>query len=244
MDIRGVAKAVSIHVDLHSCYHNRMPIPYPRNEAERLKLLSLYEIMDTAADQALDDITRLAATICETPMGAISLIDDKRQWFKSSVGLTISETPREFAFCAHTILRDELMIVEDARLDARFADNPLVLGEAGIRFYAGVPLEVIDGTSLGALCVLDRMPRDLNERQISALKILRHSAVTLLNLRRAQRELKAIESLLPMCAWCRNVRTDADTWRPLHDYVAEAMKVTHSICPSCAHQNETELMQR
>ena len=219
-----------------------MTIPFPNNEAARLKLLSLYEIMDTAAEQALDDITRLAAAICETPIGAISLIDDKRQWFKSSIGLSVSETPREFAFCAHTILQDELMIVEDASLDVRFANNPLVLGEPGIRFYAGAPLDVIDGAALGALCVIDRKPRQLDERQTSALKILRRSAVTMLNLRRAQRELKAIESLLPMCAWCRNVRTEGDTWRPLHDYVAEAMKVTHSICPNCARQNESEFM--
>jgi GAF domain-containing protein len=205
-------------------------------------MLSLYQIMDTAAEQALDDLTGLAAAICETPICVISLLDDKRQWFKSRVGLELSETPREFAFCAHTILHDELMIVEDATLDARFAHNPLVTGEAGIRFYAGAPLDVVDGISLGTLCVIDRVPRHLDERQTTALKVLRRSVVTILNLRRAQFELKAMESLLPICAWCRNVHIEGNNWQPLHDYVAQAMKVSHGMCPSCEQQNAAEFV--
>jgi GAF domain-containing protein len=217
--------------------------PIPHNEAERLRMLSLYQIMDTAAEQALDDLTGLAATICETPIGLISLIDDKRQWFKSRVGLEAKETPREFAFCAHAIVQDELLIIEDATLDARFANNPLVTGDPGIRFYAGAPLDVVNGVSLGTLCVIDRKPRHLDDRQLTALKVLRSSVVTLLNLRRAQFDIKAIESLLPMCAWCRNVRTDGETWQSLHDYVAQAMKVSHGMCPSCERQNAAEFVR-
>ena len=142
------------------------------NEAERLAALVATGLLDSEHEAVFDAIVTLAATICAVPMAAISLIDRDRQWFKASVGIDVSETPREDAFCAHTILRPEPMEIGDACADARFRDNRLVLGEPHIRFYAGVPLTAGDGLALGALCVIDREPRQLDRAQRSSLQQL------------------------------------------------------------------------
>ena len=221
-----------------------MKSPIPENEQQRLRTLKLYRILDTAAEKTLDDLTHLAAAICETPVGMISLVDQDRQWFKSRVGVEATETPREIAFCAHGIMDGKsLFIVEDATKDERFADNPLVTGEMGVRFYAGAPLVVGNGDSgggnggdivLGMLCVADHKPRRLNEQQKETLKILSRAVVTQFELLRAQEDLRAIERLVPICAWCRNIRTDDGKWQSLHDYIAESFPVTHGMCPDCA----------
>jgi len=206
-------------------------------EQDRLKTLQLYDIMDTAAEKAFDDLTRLASVICETPIALVSLVGDKRQWFKSRIGLDATETPREHAFCAHAIRQDKIMIVEDATKDFRFSGNPLVTGDPNIRFYAGAPLQVQDGTKLGTLCVIDNKSRVLTDTQLQALEILKNSIVTLLEFRKAQNDIKAMEKILPMCAWCKSIATensDGDTiWIPLHDYIAANTTVSHGICPSC-----------
>ena len=209
------------------------------NEATRLEVLRLYRILDTASEQSFDDLTKLAAAICGVPISLISLVDESRQWFKSRVGLKVSETPRDFAFCAHTIRHGEMMIVEDALQDARFATNPLVVGEPKIRFYAGAPLEVSGGHRLGTLCVIDRRPRLLDTYQIEALRVLSVSVATQLELRRTVADLKTVGQLLPLCAWCRSVRTssgEGDAWTPLHEFVSESTPVTHTICPDCSHK--------
>ena len=113
---------------------------FPSQESERLTALYRYEVLDTAPDKSLDDLVHLAAFICQAPIALISLVDSSRQWFKSKVGLTVSETDRVIAFCAHTILSDNLLVVPDAMADERFIDNPLVTGEPHIRFYCGAPL--------------------------------------------------------------------------------------------------------
>lgn len=203
-----------------------------------MRALRLYRILDSGAEQLFDDLTRLAATICETPISLVSLVDEERQWFKSRFGLETPETHREYAFCAHAILDDELMVVEDARNDERFAHNPLVTGEPSIRFYAGAPLVVRGGARLGTLCVIDNKPRTLTPQQAEALQILRCSVVTQLELNRARHELRALEHLLPMCAWCRSIRVEQSgeaAWRSLDEYVKETMSVTHGICPECTH---------
>jgi GAF domain-containing protein len=211
----------------------------PRNEAERLRTLRLFRILDSGSEHAFDELTRLAGLICDSPISLITLVDEDRQWFKSRVGLSASETPRDVAFCAHAILQDDVFIVEDASRDARFASNPLVTADPSIRFYAGAPLTVAEGISLGTLCVIDRKPRQLTAVQLDALNVLRQAVVTQLKLRRALEDFRLMEQLIPMCAWCRSVRDPDGSWSSLHDYVARSGQLTHGLCEDCAASMKT-----
>ncbi|MBW4487248.1 MAG: response regulator [Trichocoleus desertorum ATA4-8-CV12] len=161
-----------------------MKAPLPSNESARLEALSQYKILDTAPEQAFDDLTRLAAQICETPIALVSLVDARRQWFKSKVGLDVQETPRDVAFCAHALHKPKVFIVPDTLADERFATNPLVTSAPNIRFYAGVPLITPEGYPLGTLCVIDYSPRQLSDWQIESLYALARQVVTQLELRR------------------------------------------------------------
>lgn len=174
-----------------------MAVPLPPDEDARLAVLKEHEILDTLAEREYDDITLLASQICGTPISLISLIDETRQWFKSRVGLQDPETPRDLAFCAYAILDPEqTMVIEDATKDERFADNPLVTGDPGIRFYAGAPLLSKENHALGTLCVIDDKPRELTQRQIEALQALARQLSMRLELRRTARLLqKANEEL-------------------------------------------------
>lgn len=146
------------------------PSPF---EAKRLQRLRELGIMDTLPEAAFDAITELTAQICEAPIALITLVDEDRQWFKSKVGLHVTQTAREFAFCAHAILQpQDVMLVQDALLDERFVNNPLVTGEPRIRFYAGAPIVTSDGLALGTVCVIDQVPRPLSEFQRGALKAM------------------------------------------------------------------------
>jgi two-component system, NtrC family, sensor kinase len=158
--------------------------PVPHNEAERLQVLQRYRVLDTVAEEAFDDLTLLAAHICQTPIALVSLVDRNRQWFKSRVGLEASETPRELAFCAYTICQpDQLLIVPNALEDPRFATNPLVTSAPNIRFYAGAALVTPDGYPLGTLCAIDSVPRKLDTQQLEALQSLGRQVISQLELK-------------------------------------------------------------
>ena len=166
------------------------PADLPLNEEERLKVLNTYDVLDTLPEEDYDGITAIAASICNTPIALVSIIDKNRQWFKSHHGLAAKETPREFSFCAHGILNpDELFIINDATKDARFVDNPLTTGDPHVIFYAGAPLNSSEGFPLGTLCVIDNKPNTLNEKQQQSLKLLAKQAVKLLELRKKNKEL-------------------------------------------------------
>jgi GAF domain-containing protein len=161
----------------------------PQNEKKRLKVLWQYDVLDTVPEELFDDLTELAARICEAPIALISLVDDKRQWFKSKVGTPVRETSRDISFCSHAIQQSGLFVVPDASKDERFSNNPLVKSDPQIRFYAGAPLITPDGYALGTLCVIDKVPRELRGDQKQALIILARHVVSQLELRRRSKEL-------------------------------------------------------
>jgi GAF domain-containing protein len=219
-----------------------MKAPIPDNEAERLAALREYHILDTAAEQTYDDITMLAAYLCDVPIAVISLVDESRQWFKSKVGLNEQETPRDVAFCAHAILQEEPLIVRDALKDARFADSALVTRSPHIRFYAGFPLASPEGFALGTLCAIDRKPRQLSADQKIAMGALARQVMALLESQRvsarmaeALERVKVLHGLLPICAWCKRIRDDKGYWSQVEAYVHEhtGADFTHGICPDC-----------
>ncbi len=156
--------------------------PLPENELERLAALHELQILDTAPAPQFDDLTALAAIFCQTPIALVSLVDFDRQWFKSKHGLTVDQTSREVSFCAHAIHGEGVFTVADARLDPRFADNPLTTGSPNVRFYAGAPLIDRNGIALGTLCVIDHVPRELSTVQVRALSHISRQVSALLEL--------------------------------------------------------------
>jgi len=146
--------------------------PVPSNETRRLAALAATGLMDSPQEEVFDRVTWLASHVTECPMALLTLLSGQRQWFKSRIGIERRETPREVAFCSHTIMQDGAFVVEDAGADPRFAANPLVTGAPHIRFYAGYPVRDANGLALGSLCVLDREPRRLRERELRALREL------------------------------------------------------------------------
>ncbi len=169
--------------------------PLPQNEKGRLRALDNYQILDTIAEHDFDRITELASLICEVPISMVSLVDEKRQWFKSTVGLDVRETSRDLAFCQYAIMEPDTFVVQDATKDIRFKDNALVTGKPDIRFYAGYPLVDPEGYALGTLCVIDRTPRVLSEKQTRALELLGQEVIALIIERRQKQELKYFEKL-------------------------------------------------
>ena len=196
----------------------------PPDEEARLTALRRYHLMDTPPEEALDALTRQAKEICGVPTALISLVDDKRQWFKSRIGLSLTETPRGQAFCSHALLTpDQPLIVPDATADARFADNPLVTGDSHVRFYAGVPLRSPEGQPLGTLCVLDTVPRDLSTDQLDKLGALAQQTAYQLALRRRGPTehrlavgfvltLALLLGILGLCVWQANHFLSSNWW--------------------------------
>lgn len=167
------------------------------DEQERQAALDDFKL-DAFAETAYDDITRMAAEICATPVALVTFIDGDRQWFKSRFGTDITETPRELAFCAHAIEdAQHVMVVEDASRDPRFANNPMVTDAPGVRFYAGAPLVTSSGHALGTVCVLDVVPRTIDPAQIETLRFLAQQVITRLEERRAEAQSSAASTTAP-----------------------------------------------
>jgi hypothetical protein len=166
-----------------------MKAPIHLNETDRLKALLDYNILDTAPEQSFDELVKMASDICGTPIGLVSLVDEKRQWFKAKHGLPAAETSREISFCGHAVVSaDSLFVVPDSFKDERFAENPLVLGPPNVRFYAGAKLVSDSGHAVGTLCVIDHQPRELSRDQRKFLEIISHQVVAQLEIRKALRQ--------------------------------------------------------
>jgi anti-sigma regulatory factor (Ser/Thr protein kinase) len=237
------------------------------NEKARLQALHRYKILDTEPEKAFDDLTILASHICETPVALISLIDSDRQWFKSKVGVSVSETPREVSFCAVAIQQAELFIVPDTTKDPRFSSHPFVLSDPKIRFYAGAPFTSSDGHPLGTLCVVDVVPRQLTpnqekallalSRQVQAQFELRTNLIelraalderdraeaerdrTIVDLQHALEHVQRLSGLLPACSACKLDVTISANPNAISGVVDGVMQIAREM--KCADGNEDQI---
>lgn len=216
-----------------------MDAPIPHNESERLKSLERYQILDTPADKNFDDLIYLASQICEAPISLISLIDTNRQWFKAKQGLDVRETHRDYAFCAHAILDEDILVIPDAMQDERFKDNPLVTDNPNIRFYAGAPLVTPDHQRLGTLCVIDRKPRQLNDFQLTALRILSKQVVKELELHLQNRLLN--EKLEKIQQQKEDIRRMLEDRNDLVEQLKESNIIRERVLSIMAHDLRSPL---
>jgi PAS domain S-box-containing protein len=231
-----------------------IPPPIPPDEAQRLAALQSLHILDTPPEERFDRITRLAQRLFDVPIALISLVDASRQWFKSRAGLDVAQTPREISFCGHAILGHGAFVVQDARVDPRFSDNPLVTGEPAIRFYAGWPLADPAGHRLGALCLVDRRPRQLSEADLQVLRDLASLAereLTNRELLEALTRLRASEERYALAVrgtsdglWDRNLLTNTEYWSPrfreLVGYHESELPSTFESFVSLLHPDDME----
>jgi diguanylate cyclase (GGDEF)-like protein len=210
----------------------------PANEAARIQALQGLDLLDSAPEERFDRLTRLAKRLFNVPIALVTLVDTNRQWFKSCVGLDVSETPRDVSFCGHAMLNDGLLLVPDAREDVRFHDNPLVTGAPNIRFYAGYPLTVPNGNKMGTLCLIDTKPRDLDEeerallrdlaemaeQELAAVQIASMDELTLLSNRRGFKQLA--QHALDACARLERPATllffDLNDFKQINDLYGHA----------------------
>ncbi len=219
-------------------------------KATRAKALHELEILDTTPEAEFDDLVALASQICETPISIISLVDAERQWFKAVVGLDFSETPLTSSFCTYSIAQGGLFMVADATQDERFQNNPLVTGDPHIRFYAGLPLYTRGGVPVGALCVIDTVPRKLTPKQTKALAILSHQVEARLELRsERKKQARALEArqalkmqldiskkaLMPVCPECHNTTTKGSRLRP-YELPFSLFGIIALRCSCCDHR--------
>ncbi len=242
-----------------------MKAALPTNESLRLAALHDLGILDTPAEVGFDEITALAAEICQTPIALITLVDESRQWFKSKIGLGMDEYARDSAFCAHALEGNELLIVPDALEDSRFSDNPLVLGDPYIRFYAGAPLVTETGETLGTLCVIDKVPRQMSKSQLFALRVLSHQVLAQIRLssevgksnrretalrasEREQRqladELTTAQAVGHVGSWDFNATTGIVTWSPekyrIFETTPEKFTPSFEACLAFVHPDDRE----
>lgn len=230
-----------------------IPASKPANEDLRLEALRRYHILDTAPEEAFDDLTFVASQVCGTPIALVSLVDAERQWFKSHLGLAATETHRDMAFCAHAIQTEDTFVVPDATQDERFHDNPLVTGGPDIRFYAGSRITTPDGFHLGTLCVIDTKPRDFPPEQQRVLEALARQVSRLLDLRQAAAQLadalehmRTLHSFLPICSYCKGIRDEEGAWHKLEEYVSSRTDTvfSHGICKPCMAKNFPDFAAR
>ena len=226
--------------------------PKISNEEERLRALAEYRILGTRPEQCYDDITKIASLTCATPISLMSLVDADKQWFKSRCGFETKETSRDVSFCAHAIVSPEPLIVEDALLDERFKSNPLVVKEPKIRLYAGFPLQTPDDQRIGTLCVIDRKPGHLSDKQHQIMEALSRQVVSLLELRkRSIRLLDALthmhnmEGILTTCSYCKEVRDTDGEWQHLEKYLSKIsdIRFSHGICDSCMEEHFPDVLE-
>lgn len=211
-----------------------IPDTYSPHEQKRLAALEKAGIMDSLPEKEFDDIVLLASKICKAPVSLISLVDEKRQWFKAKVGIEMVQTAREISFCTHAIMDDKVMIVEDALLDEHFYNNPLVKGEPYIRFYAGFPIISGDGYRLGALCVIDYVPRKLNGDQLFTVKVLARHVGKMIELKQRNRELESLNNVLQ--------RISSITAHDIRGPIRTLQTIVSMITEGYVSQNELETM--
>ncbi len=178
--------------------------PIPHNELERLAALKRYNILDTLPDNAFDDATKLVSYICGVPIAHISFIDENRQWFKSEIGIGVSEVPREITFCRYTIMESEIVEIPDTHSNERFKDDPNVTGGLKVRFYAGVPLTTPDGYNIGTICVIDHVAKELDENQRSSLTIIGKHVINQLELITKNIELAAQKKIADRAVFAKD----------------------------------------
>ncbi len=193
-------------------------------------------------DEALNRLLTVATTVCGTEMGAISVLEHTRQWFKAKKGIAVKETPIEYAFCAHTVLEDNTMVVEDASVDERFKNNPLVTGSPNIRFYAGSKIKSKDGNPFATICVIDSKKMRLTDEQISILENLAVVASHIMDMKYNSyivnsliNNVKTLGSMIPVCYKCKHVKTDSGDWVLLEKYIEKEFKahLSHGVCDEC-----------
>jgi len=226
--------------------------PLPIAEAQRLDALRRYRLLDTPREQCFDDFTMLANSICDTPIAAISLIDERRLWFKSLAGLEATTLARHQTFCAHAIMHPRLLVVEDATQDPRFAGLPQVTADHGLRFYAGAPLRDEEGHALGCLFVVDHEPRQLSAGQLAALQTLAGKVMTEIHYRMltaalalSWEEIQAARGLLPICCHCKAIHSEEDHWESVESYIARQSEteLSHGICDDCLQVHHPKVFQ-
>lgn len=222
-----------------------MTYPLPENEKKRLEALRSYNLLDTPPESTFDDFTKIASYLFNTPIAMITLIDEHRQWFKSKIGTEVIESPREHSFCTYTIMDKEVMLIKDLADDTRFRNNPFVLSEPTVRFYAGTPLIDVEGYALGSLCIIDMQPRSLDETEKEVLAALGRRVTSQIEFRRVSKQLagalndlKRAAHLIPICSHCKGVRNDEGFWETIEEYLSSEnqMQLTHGICPKCAKE--------
>ena len=217
-----------------------------------MSALAEYRILGARPEQCYDDITRIASLTCGTPISLMSLVDAEKQWFKSRCGFETKETSRDVSFCAHSIASPELLIIEDALLDERFKSNPLVIEKPKILLYAGFTLQAPNDQRIGTLCVIDRKPGHLSDKQHQIMVALSRQVVSLLELRKrsirlldALTHMHNVEGIITTCSYCKEVRDINGEWQHLEKYLSKItdIRFSHGVCDVCMEKHFPDVLE-